>query len=443
VSREMPSHHLAPPGAPSRRTVLKGVLAGAGVLAFPQVLAACGNNSDNAGGGGASNEVEVFSWWTGGGEAAGLDAMTKIWNQQHPNVKFTNAAVAGGAGSNAKAVLAQRLAANEPPDSFQGHAGAELSDYIRAGQVEPLNSQFDEWGLRSVYPKQLLDQITIDGNVYSVPVNIHRANVLWHSPAVLSAAGVSAAPTTMDGFFDALDKVKATGKTPLTLAEQWTQQHLLETVMLANLGPDEWAKLWKAGGDWGQQKVTTSLEQFVRLLGYANTNAASLTWQDAAKQVVDGQAGFNVMGDWADGYFLELKKTPKTDYAWAPSPGTAGVYDWLSDSFTLPKGAKHRDAALDWLKLSGSKEGQDAFNPVKGSISPRSDTDVSKYGMYLQDALKDFKSNTLAGSLSHGVVANNAWSTDISGALGTFLQDKNVAQFQTALANAAKTNAAA
>ncbi|MBI5089876.1 MAG: hypothetical protein HZB15_13720, partial [Actinobacteria bacterium] len=150
------------PGAQSvtsRRTLLKGVIVGAGALTLPQILASCGGDDDDVEsspqttGGGAttapsgsttpggevtSTELEVFSWWTGGGEAAGLDAMIAIWNREHPTTKFVNAAVAGGAGSNAKAVLAQRLEANDPPDSFQGHAGQELSDYIKAGQVEAL-----------------------------------------------------------------------------------------------------------------------------------------------------------------------------------------------------------------------------------------------------------------------------------------------------------------
>lgn len=65
-----------------------------------------------------ASQVEVFSWWTGGGEAAGLDAMIKVFNEQHPDISFVNAAVAGGAGTNARAVLATRLQANDPPDSF-------------------------------------------------------------------------------------------------------------------------------------------------------------------------------------------------------------------------------------------------------------------------------------------------------------------------------------
>jgi glucose/mannose transport system substrate-binding protein len=150
------------------------------------------------------------------------------------------------------------------------------------------------------------------------------------------------------------------------------------------------------------------------------------------------------MGDWQDGYFSGTKAggnlalKPRTDYNWTAVPGTTGVYDWLSDSFTLPKGAPHRNAAVKWLGFLGSRVAQDTFNPVKGSIPARQDANPKLYGPYLKWALTQWRKNTLAGSLTHGVVAPNAWATDIGTALGLFLQTKDVNAFQTALANAAK-----
>ncbi|MFZ1399391.1 MAG: hypothetical protein WAS33_20970, partial [Candidatus Promineifilaceae bacterium] len=58
-----------------------------------------------------AQSVEVFSWWTGGGEAAGLEAMIGVFAEKYPDIAFENAAVAGGAGTNARAVLATRLQA--------------------------------------------------------------------------------------------------------------------------------------------------------------------------------------------------------------------------------------------------------------------------------------------------------------------------------------------
>ena len=406
------------------------------------VLAGCGGGKSSGGGGAKSTKIEVFSWWTGPGEADGLKAMVADFTQKNPNIQFVNAAVAGGAGTNAKAVLASRLQAGDPPDSFQGHAGQELLDYIKAGQIEPLNFLYQQEGLNNVFPQQLIDQITYQGNIYSVPVNIHRANVLWFNPQVVKAAGIAAPPTTMAEFIADLGKVKATGKIPLAAAEQWTQKHLFETVLLADLGADGWNGLWKAGADWRSAGVRKAIADYQTLLGFENSDAASLTWQDASKLVSDGKAAFNVMGDWAYSYFKGAGKQPQVDYAWAAAPGTGGIYDWLSDSFTLPKGAKHRDATIAWLKECGSKSGQDAFNPLKGSIPARKDADTSKYTGYLAFALKEWQADKLAGSLTHGVVANNAWNTAIDTALGLFLKNKDAAKFQAALADAAQKNAA-
>lgn len=397
-------------------------------------------------------QLQVFSWWTGGGEAAGLDKLIKIWNKANPDCPFKNETVAGGAGTNAKAVLQQRLKAGNPPDSFQGHAGAELRDYIKNGQILPVDFIYKQAGFGKVMPASLINQIRYKGKLYSVPVNIHRANVLWYNPKVLKQAGIKAPnPNTSYSwaqFVAALNKAQDAGVIPLSMGEQWTAQHLLETVMIGALGPKGWAALWTPNSSkrWAAKGVTTALNRYNTLLGFTNSDAASLTWQDAGKLVADGKAAFNIMGDWQDGYFSGTKKggnlalKPGSGYGWTAVPGTSGVYDWLSDSFTLPKGAPHRAAAVKWLTFLGGKVAQDTFNPVKGSIPARKDANAKLYGPYLKWALTQWKSDALAGSLTHGVVAPGAWATDFGTAFGLFLQNKDVAKFQAALVKAAAKN---
>jgi glucose/mannose transport system substrate-binding protein len=384
-----------------------------------------------------SGEVEVFSWWTGGGEAAGLDAMIKVFGQKYPNVEFINAAVAGGAGTNARAVLATRLQAGDAPDSWQGHAGQELiGTYVAANQLEPLNFLYEQNGWLDVMPETLIPLISDNGNIYSVPVNIHRANVLWYNPALLEANGV-AVPATMDEFIAALETLKAAGvDVPLAMGEQWTAMHLFETILLGSLGPDSYNQLWSGEKDWMDADVNAAIENFKTVLSYTNSDAASLSWQDASQLVVEGDAAFNIMGDWAEGYFKELGKEPMTEFGWAPVPGSVGTFQFLSDSFVLPTGAPHRDAAIAWLTIAGSKEGQDAFNPVKGSIPARSDGDKSLYDVYLQSAMDDWAKDTVVGSLTHGVVANDSWKDTINTSLGLFLVDLDVDAFQQGLASA-------
>lgn len=426
-------------------------------MVFALVLAACGGGDDDTtttggaddgstttAGAGAdvSGEVEVFSWWTGGGEAAGLDAMIVVFNENYPDIEFINSAVAGGAGTNARAVLASRLQANDPPDSWQGHAGQELiGTYVAAEQIEPLNFLYEEEGWLDVMPETLIPLISQGDDIYSVPVNIHRANVLWANPTVLEENGIDM-PETWDDFIAALDALQAAGmEAPLSMGEQWTAMHLMETVMLSSMGPDGWNGLWDGSVAWDSAEVTTALDAFDTILGYTNSDSTALSWQDAGQLVVDGNAAFNIMGDWQEGYFRELGLEPNTGYVWAPVPGTAGNFQFLSDSFVLAVGAPDRDAAIAWLKTAGSIEGQDAFNPVKGSIPARSDADRSLYGEYLLSAMDDWASDTVVGSLTHGVVANDSWKSEIDTALGLFLVDRDVTAFQAALVAAEEANA--
>jgi glucose/mannose transport system substrate-binding protein len=237
-----------------------------------------------------------------------------------------------------------------------------------------------------------------------------------------------------------METLKGAGVQPLALGEQWTKMHLLETVLLGTLGADAYNGLWDGSTDWGSAEVKQAIENYVTIAGFANTDSASLSWQDAAQLVVNGDAAFNVMGDWAEGYFRELGKTPKTDYGWAPVPGSVGVFQFLSDSFVLAVGAPHPEGAKAWLKIAGSKAGQEAFNPVKGSICARTDCDKALFGEYLQSAMEDWSSNTVVGSLTHGVVANDSWKSEIDTALGLFIADTNVDTFQAALVAACKSS---
>ncbi|NAS24750.1 extracellular solute-binding protein [Herbidospora sp. NEAU-GS84] len=391
----------------------------------------------------AKQRVEVFSWWTGLGEADGLKAMRTLFEKQNPGFTFVDAAVEGGSGDQARALLASKLQANQPPDTFQGHAGAELQGYITAGKLEPLNFLYDELKLRDAFPPQLVEQISVHGEIYSVPVNIHRSNVLWFNPRILKAAGVTGAPRTIPQFLDALGKVRDTGRIPLAIGPQWTVVHLFESVLLGSLGTRTYNKLWTADADWNSAAVKKALTDFAAIL--AMTGPPQADWQPAAKQVADGEAAFTVMGDWAYSYFHNkpdggLGKTSKTDFDWAASPGTEGTFMWLSDSFTLPRGAPNREGAVAWLKVAASKAGQDAFNPLKGSIPARRDADTSLYKNYLAWNLGEWSRDELAGSIQHGVVANDGWRAAINDAVGIFIDDPDVAELQRALVLAAKNS---
>ncbi len=383
----------------------------------------------------AGKTLEIFSWWTTGGEAAGLLKLFDIYKQQNPGVEVINATVAGGAGSNAKAVLKTRMLGGDPPDSFQVHMGHELIDtWVTTGYMEPLDDIFTSEGFDKVFPKGVLDIVSANGHYWSVPANIHRANMLWYNKKVFDANGLKA-PVTFDDFFTVAEALKAKGITPLALGDSgiWASVNLFETVLIGSMGADKYKGLWTGQTDWNGPEVKQALETMKKMLTYVNSDHSALSWDQANQLVIDGKAGMTIMGDWVDADNLAKKFA---DSGWAPAPGNTGIYDALSDTFGLPKGAKHPEQAKAWLKLLGSKAGQEAFNPLKGSICARTDCDPKLFGPYLQWAMQEWARDTIVPSLAHGAAASEGWVTDINNVMTAFVTDGDVAKAQTGLAQA-------
>ncbi|MBT9282747.1 MAG: ABC transporter substrate-binding protein [Hydrogenibacillus schlegelii] len=431
-----------------------------GLLAFLIVtaLAACGKPTASTGSEAADQKeppaseqtsttpgkktLEIFSWWTGAGEEAGLLALIDLFKSKYPNVDVVNAAVAGGAGTNAKAVLASRMQGGDPPSTFQVHGGAELNDsWVAAGKMEPLNDLYESEGWMDKFPKELIDLVSKDGKIYSVPVNIHRGNVLWYNKAIFEENGLTP-PKTFDEFFSVAETLKQKGITPLALGdkEPWTAAHLLEDVLLGTLGPDGYRALWTGEKPFDDPDVRKALETFKRMLAYVNDDHAARNWQDAAQLVASGNAAMNIMGDWVKGYFTtDLKLKPNQDFGWAPTPGTEGVFVVVTDTFGLPKGVDHPELVKDFLKVLGSVEGQTAFNVLKGSIPARIDVDPQKFDVYGQATIEDFKRSTLVPSLAHGSAAPEGFVTQVNQAVNVFVTTGDVEQMIRTLQTAQDT----
>jgi glucose/mannose transport system substrate-binding protein len=412
----------------------RAVVAAVGVAAL-LTASACGGG-DDSGGNSGPKKVEVFTWWADGGEKAGLDGLVSTFGTACPGQTFENGAVAGGAGANAKQVLASRLQQGDPPDTFQAHAGAELLDYINAGQIEDVSADYDSWGLKQAFPQGLIDNLTVDGKIYSVPANIHRANVVWSNKKVVSDAGITSDPKDMTEFIAALNKVKAKGiAAPLAVGKDWTQLMLFESVLISDLGPEKFTGLWNGSTDWNDATVTKGINDFKQLLTYTNKDRDALDWTDAEKLVMEGKAAYQLMGDWEA---ADLDAKGFKDYGYFTFPGNGATFQWLADSFVLPKGAKNVEGTKCWLKTVGSAEGQKAFNTKKGSIPARTDATPTDYPQYQQAAMADWKSAKQVPSCAHGSACSQGWQGAANSALGAFSSNQDVAALQKALVTAAQ-----
>lgn len=362
----------------------------------------------------SANALTVYTWWTSGGESAALQSLLTTYETQYPSVTVIPTAVAGGAGYVFKSVIKPLVLAGEAPDAFQVHAGYEMYPYVSGSYLASINSTWSSQGWNTVFPSVIASEVQWSGNYYAVPLDIHRANVIWYNEPILKANNINASTlTTWSAFFAACQQLSQNTtltsspgwSAPIALGDtdQWETTMILEE-MMAGQGIQSYQSFINGNitspSDTHLQSAITELAQY---LNYTNANHASLTWDQAAALVINGQCAFNLMGDWENGEFKVASKTYGVDYGTFAAPGTANMYGLVIDCFEHPEGVKDPTNSLNWLEVVGSAAGEMAFNPDKGSIPPRTDvlnnaTAVAQFGAYQQAAIADYKLITTEGT---------------------------------------------
>ena len=381
--------------------------------------------------------LEINSWWTAGGEAEGLNALFEIYSAKYPDVEVINATVAGGAGAHAKAVFKTRMLGGDPPDTFQVHAGHELIDtWVVPGYMQPLTDLYKSEGWTESMPQGVLDIVSYQGDYWSVPVNIHRSNVLWFNKSIFDKYKITP-PRTFGQFFDVCEELKSKGVAPFVMGTTggWEAGHVFESVLLGKLGANDYNGLWTGEVKWSDSRVTDALETFAKMGSYLNTDHSALTWDEAGQYLLKEKGAMMIMGDWTNGWFMSVGFE---DYGWAPPPNNEGIFLALSDSFALPEGCKNQENVIAWLKVLGSKEGQYSFNKAKGSIPARTDIDISDYNDYLKSAARDWQNDAISPSVMHGAAASEGWTTEYKDITSLFVSRPDVSYAQKALVTAAE-----
>ena len=249
----------------------------------------------------SKGSVEVVHWWTSGGEKAAVDVLKA--QVEKDGFTWKDGAVAGGGGSTAMTVLKSRAVAGNPPGVAQ-IKGPDIQEWGSTGllSTDTLKdvAKAENWdGLLS--PK-VANTVKYEGDYVAVPVNIHRVNWLWINPAVFKKAGIDKAPTTLEEFYAAGDKLKAAGFIALAHGGQpWQDSTVFEDVVLSVMGPEGYKK---ALVDLDQKtlsgpEMAKAFTELKKITGYMDPNRAGRDWNIAAADVIGGKAGMQMMGDWA------------------------------------------------------------------------------------------------------------------------------------------------
>lgn len=361
----------------------------------------------------AKRIVEIFSWFTTGGEATGLAALIAEVERVYPDMKVINSVVAGGGGDNFKAVLVPRMRGGDAPDTFLVQPGGSLIEtWVKSGYMAPITDLFVQEGWVKVIPSNMLDLLRYNGEYWSVPTHVNRTGNIWYNKNVFAKYGITELPDNFDQFFALLDKMKKDGLVPIAMGtlRGYEIGQNFETILAALMTVQEYTGLWNGKTSWTNPKVAEGLTILRKMMSYANTDYSGMAWQDAIEYLIQGKSAIMLQGDWVDGWMSALAgKRDLSVIARTAPVGAKTKFVFNCDTWALPKAAPHRQNALDLLRVFGSKKGQEAFAPRKGAIAARTDVDLSVFNPYLRSDLADFKAHTLYPSVAHGVAASESW----------------------------------
>ncbi len=378
------------------------------VLSSASAIAVCAAGAAFADG---HSEAEVLHYWTSGGEAKSVAVLQEEFAANGGT--WTDMPVAGGGGDAAMTALRARVLSGNAPTAVQ-LKGPAIQEWYEEGVLADISNVAEAEGWANVLPASIAAHMQCEGTWCAAPVNVHRVDWIWANAEILEANGITM-PTTWDEFNTAADKLMAAGIIPLAHGGQaWQDATVFETVVLG-LGGAEFYQ--QALVDLDPAALTSdtmlaSFDQMRKLRGYVDGNFSGRDWNLATAMVMNGEAAFQIMGDWAKGEFLAAGKTPGTDFLCASTPGDGFLYN--VDSFAMfDVAGDDKRAGQDLLaKLIVGQNFQKVFNMNKGSIPARDDVDLAEFDSCAHLSAKDMGASSDGGSLmpsyAHGMALRGA-----------------------------------
>ena len=335
----------------------------------------------------SATELEVMHWWTSGGEAAAVGELAKAFDATGNN--WVDAAIAGG--DAARAVMVSRMTGGDPMGAFQFNHGRQAEELIEAGFLRDITdiAEAEGW-LDIINPSTLLDSCTIDGRIYCAPVNIHSWQWLWLSHKAYEDAGVEV-PANWEEFVASAPALLDAGVLPLALGQQGWQQTGLFNVLFSSLLPND-VFMSVYGDNDAEVAAGSDVATVFAAADQARTLSSGSTiqnWNDATNLVITGQAGGQIMGDWAQGEFAVAEQVAGEDYSCLPGLGVTEMLSTGGDAFYFPvlSDSDQIAAQSELAAILLQQETQVAFNLKKGSLPVRGDIDLSDANACMQKGL--------------------------------------------------------
>jgi multiple sugar transport system substrate-binding protein len=311
-------------------------------LALATALAACSSPEQESSGDGPT----VITYWS---SLRGTQAVVDAFNATHTDIQVDlDMTPSGAAGTNAKLTNATR-AGNAPDVATSDYIS--LPQFAIDGTMMDLTDRIDD-GFRSQLVPQAWDQVTFDGRVYGVPIDIEPM-VMFYRRDLFEQHGI-AVPRTWPEFEQAARDLKA------------ANPDVRLTSFFTNSGPHLAGYAQQAGGQWfstagghwsleftdpGTLRVA---EFWQRLVDEDLVQPVPINSQQWQAGINSGTIATYLDGAWAAAALMRSNPDGAGKWAvaplpqWDPARPTVGVKG--GSVFGITKDSEHPDEAMEFLR---------------------------------------------------------------------------------------------
>ena len=289
-----------------------------------------------------SGDITLAGWSAAGStEEKALQSVLNSFMQKYPKIKVTFQPVAGDYPTS----MVAKFSAHQPPDLFYVDS-SYAQDWIQQGVLYNLSPWIQGRGFSTsaFYPGYLKAFTGPNGNVYGIPKDANTLGMAYN-PTMLTKAGISSPPTTLDELMSDAAKIKAAGMMPMCLS--------LDLARAAAFIYADGGSLFTNGNKSegiDQPAAVKGVQYYLNLFkqGYGQSpSALGVDWCGHA--LGEQKAAIIFEGAWLDPYMQSTY--PKVSYKWADFPkGTQQATLGFTVSYSIGVDSPNKDAA--WVLMT-------------------------------------------------------------------------------------------
>ena len=392
----------------------KKLLSGAAVLVLGSLaLSACSGSSGSS----SDGKVTMTLWHnaaTGPGQVFWKETVADF-EKANPDVAIKIQAVQN---EDLDGKLQTALNSGDAPDIFLQRGGGKMTAMVQADQLMDLTDKLSA-DTKSTISKGTFKAETYQDKVWAMPVSVLPGG-LFFSKDLFDAAGITAAPATITDLQADVEKLKATGVSPIALGakDAWPAAHWFYWFALRECAPATMEKTAdsKDFSDPCWLKAAQDLQSFSETKPFNDGFLTTSAQQGAASSaglIANHKAGMELMGAWDPGVIASLTpdQKPLADLSWYPFPevpggkGETGSIMGGVDGYSCS--AKAPKECADFLNYLATTPVQEAYYKAFNAPPVNADAQKAVTEPYLQDILKSYNAAPFVSQWLDTVLGQN------------------------------------